>query len=254
LLFLLIFPIISITLSLIFQVNFITSVILFFGLPSLYLSIKNPRIIIKTSIFSFLFSVPLTFIFDYLLVQDNAWYIVQTIFPFRLLGVVAIEQFTFSFLWIFFVISMYENFFDRKTVLKRERIISRPMLLFGLLAILASFILMGLILVGSPAIVVPFAYAIFGLIVGIIPISLFLLHFPGFFLRFIKITIYFFLLSLLVEYVGLNLNQWTFPGQHYLWKIESLGFSFPIEEVVFYFILSTPGLLVYYEYLDDDRR
>ena len=72
--------------------------------------------------------------------------------------------------------------------------------------------------------------------------------------RFIKVTAYFLVLALLVEYVGLRLDHWNFPGLHYIWKINYLGHHIPIEELLFYFILSTPGILSYYEFLDDDRR
>ncbi|TRZ42339.1 hypothetical protein D4S03_12380 [bacterium] len=247
-------PLFSFILALVFHTNFLISTILFFGLPSIYLSVRNSRVILKTSIFAFLFSVPLTFILDYLLVRDSAWYIVRSAFPFRLFEAIAVDQFFWGFLCIYFIISMYEYFFDRRSAFPKERLVSKPTLIFGLIASFIAFMMIGMILVKASIPVIPYAYAFFGVTIVIIPLILFLWHFPHFYMRFIKITIYFFLLSILVEYVGLSLHHWIFPGFHYIWKIDYLGFSIPIEEFIFYFILSTPGLLAYYEYLDDDRK
>lgn len=249
-----ILPIFAFISILYFQTNLLISIILFFGLPSIYLSTNNPRAIVKTAIFTFLVSIPLTFIFDYLLVKDNAWYIVTTVFPFRLFDVVTLEQFFFTFLCIYFMISVYEHFFDRKTSFRKDQIISRRMLIFGLISFTAAFTLIGIILINNSTNIIPYAYAFLGMILGVIPVFLFLWHFPNFIWRFIKITVYFFIISLLMEYAGLKLNQWIFPGLHYIWTFKYFGFRIPVEEVMFYFILSTPGLLTYYEYLDDDRK
>lgn len=247
-------PLFSFVLILIFRLNFLVSTLLFFGLPSLYLSIKNPQTFLKTSIFSFLFSVPLTFILDYLLVKDNAWYIVSSSFPSRLFGTVALDQFFWTFLCIYFIISTYEYFFDRKSPRRKDFLVSKSTLVFGLSLFFLAFLLIGAILTKTQIPPLPYAYGFFGIVIIIIPLILFLSHFPLFFFRFLKITLYFFILSLLVEYAGTSLNQWVFPGSHYLFTVPYFGVNIPFEEVLFYFILSAPALLTYYEYLDDDRK
>lgn len=249
-----VFPILFTVLSIIFKTNLFISCLLFFGIPSIYLTYRNPRIAFKTGIFTLLFSLPLTFIFDYLLVLDKAWYIVSSVFPFRLFGVVAIEQFVFATLWIYFMIYFYESFFDRKNTFKRDRVLPKLLLIFALGAFTIVSLMILLIFVNSPMIVIPYAYAFLGISVGIVPLFIFLYHFPHLTSRFFKVTFYFLLTALLVEYVGLTLNQWSFPGVHYLLKINYLGFQIPIEELLFYFVFSTPGVLVYYEFFDDDRK
>lgn len=247
-------PLFAFVLAFVFRTNLLTSTILFFGLPSIYLSIKNYRAIVKTSIFAFLLSVPATFIIDYLMVRDGAWYIVGSVFPFRLFNVVVIEQFIFSYLWTYVMVSMYEYFFDRNAPFQKERFVSKKMLCFILVVLLIAFFMIGLLLVKASMVVIPYIYILFGITFIFIPLVLFLWHFPHFYRRFLNITLYFFFFAFLVEYVGLSLHQWIFPGFHYIWKIKYLGFSLPIEEVLFYFILSTPGILTYYEYFDDDRK
>lgn len=252
--FLTLFPILSAVLSLNFKTNFLLSSLLFFGTPSLYLSAKNPRIVLKTSIFSLLFSVPFTFIFDYLLVMDNAWHIVTTMFPYRLFSIVALEQFVFSFTCVYFIISSYECFFDRKNRYTKNRPLPQLMRIFAIVILLVVFLMVGLIMTNPSVLIIPYAYMILGVTVCIIPVSIFLRRYPHLFIRFAKITIYFLLLALLVEYVGLSLNHWTFPGQNYLSKLNYFGFNLPIEEFIFYFVVSTPGILSYYEFFDDDRK
>ena len=247
-------PILSFILSLIFRTNLLISSFLFFGLPSVYLSLRNHRPILKTLIFSFLLSVPLTFILDYLLVKDKAWYIVGTVFPYRLFGVVAIEQFFFGFFWIYFLISLYEFMFDRHTTPPRDHLISKRLILFSLLAFAVAFTMVLLIKQNAAVVVIPYAYLVLGVFLGIIPISVFLIYYPRLFFRFLKVTLYFFILAILMEYVGLTLHQWVFPGTHYVFKVNLLGFSIPIEEIFYYFILSTPGILTYYEFLSDDQK
>ncbi len=254
LLILIIFPVLSTAISLALKTNFLVTSLLFFAVPSLYFAARNPRIFLKTSIFSLIFSVPITFIFDYLLVVDNAWHIVTTVFPYRLFNVVALEQFVFSFFCIYFMISVYEQFFDRKNRYSKNKPLPQLMRIFAAVTFLIVSIIIGLIFTKPSLLIIPYAYTILGVTICAIPAVMFLHRYPHLFIRFVKIAIYFLLLALLVEYVGLKLNHWNFPGQNYLSKINFFGFSIPLEEFLFYFVLSTPGVLSYYEFFDDDRK
>src|SRR3989339_447213 len=73
----------------------VISVILFFGLPSLYIAIRNPGIILKSSIFAFLFSWPLSLFVDTLAAIDGSWIIPHTIFPFKFFGVATVEVYIY---------------------------------------------------------------------------------------------------------------------------------------------------------------
>ena len=109
--------IISTTFLLTIKANFLLSTLVFFGLPSIFLSLKQPFKILKTFVFSFLMCIPFTFIFDYLIAKDRGWYIVNSVFPWRLFDIVVIEQFIWSFLYICYIVMFYEYFLDKK---KRE--------------------------------------------------------------------------------------------------------------------------------------
>jgi len=77
---LILFPILATFISLLINANYLVVTLLFFGLPSLYLSIRTRKRIAKTALFSLIFSVPLTIIVGYLASIDKAWYIKSTIF------------------------------------------------------------------------------------------------------------------------------------------------------------------------------
>jgi len=261
LLVLIFIPIFAASASLFYGVNFFVSTLLLFGVPSLYLAFRHKTALKKTFLFALLCSIPLTFMVEYLIVQDKCWYIVNSIFSFRIFDIIVIEQFVWGFLWIFYIVIFYEYFLDKQErrsifsfFLKTNVAITKRMEYFALslFTILLFFIFFAIF---SPTFLkINYSYLALATILIIIPLSIFLFKFPNFIIRFSKITIYFFLLALVVEYVGLKLNHWIFPGTHYLGIMNFFGYSIPYEEALIYFVLSTPAVLSYYEFFDDDRR
>lgn len=251
--------------SLLIKANFLISTLLIFGLPSIYISYRDKNLVKKSVAFAFLLTVPFTFLFDYLITVDKGWHIVNYIFNFRLLGVVAIEQFIWTFLWAFQIIIFYEYFLDKqkkinllalisKLLGRKNAFISKRMKLFSLILFAALLIIAVFISVNPSGLRINYAYFWLGLIFAVIPLLIFLTKFPNFWLKFSKITAYFVLLAVMVEFVGLKLNHWVFPGNHYLGMIGFFGYRIPLEEFFLYFLISTPALLSYYEFLDDDRK
>lgn len=205
--------------------------------------------------------IPFTFIFDYLIAKDQGWYIVNSVFPWRLFDIVVIEQFIWCFLYIYYIVMFYEYFLDKKekkTIFhlfpKIKDVISPNMEYFSLFMFMALAFFVLFAYISPSTLQVDYAYLWVGTLLGIMPLSFFLFKFHNFLPRFCKIALYFLCLAILVEYVGLSLNHWAFPGSHFLGMTRFFGFFIPYEEVVMYFILSTPITLSYYEYFDDDRK
>ncbi len=253
LLTLLLVTLFSAIVSLYLQINFLSSTILIFGLPSLYLAFKLKNQIKKVAIFSLIFSIPFTFIFDYLIVKDHGWYIVQTIFPFRLFDVVVLEQFVWGFIFVFYTIIFYEYFLDKKSR-KKDPIIARGMkwLSLGLLLSLSLFIY--LVIYFSEVVRLNYAYAVLGILFGALPLTFFLVSMPKFTRRFLKGFSYFSVVALINEYVSLYLHHWIFPGNNFIGTTNFFGFKIPYEEIFFYFIIAAPIIFTYYEFFDDDRK
>ncbi len=107
------FPIISVSLSLFLKTNFLTSTLLFFGLPSLWLSIRTPKQIKKTFLFALIFSIPLGIFIDYIATVDDSWFVPLTIFPFRLFNIVPIEDLLWGFFLVYSIVIFYEHFLDK---------------------------------------------------------------------------------------------------------------------------------------------
>ena len=246
---LIIFPIIAVFLTLYFQTNFLISIFLFFGLPSLWFSYRTPGKILKTLIFSLIFTLPMVLAIDYIAGGDMSWY-VNSIFPFRILDVIPVEDFFFGFFMAYYTVIFYEHFLDKG----KHNLVDKHMkyLIWPFLIIIASVISSYLIL-GEP-ITIPYAYLWMGIILIIIPCLTFLSIFPKLLSKYVITGAYFFLLYLTLELTALELNHWTFPGSNFIGWVEIFNYRFPFEELFFWMGLSTISILSFFEFFDDDRK
>ena len=55
------------------------------------------------------------------------------------------------------------------------------------------------------------------------------------------------------ELTALYLGQWRFPGDYIGW-VSMFGIQFPVEELIFWIILSSLAVSVYYEFLFDNEK
>lgn len=248
-----ILPLISSFLTIFLHLNFLASTVLYFAPPALYLLLKQKRQLKKILIFSSLISLPFTFILDYLITKDLGWYIVKSIFPVRLFHQVAIEQFFWGFLYTVLVVSFYEFFLDKKDK-KRVIPLSPDMKIFSRFIYAFLIVFIGIAAIFPDILYLKYAYLILGLFLGVIPFILFLSKFPIFIKRFTTVIFFFGYFTMLNEYVSLKLGHWTFPGTHFIGTLSFFGYTIPYEEAIFYFVLTAPILLAYYEFLDDDRK
>lgn len=247
---LILFPILSVVLSLVFRANFLTSILLFFGLPSLWLSIRTHTQIKKTFLFSLILSLPLGIFIDYIATIDKSWFVPTTIFSFRLLGIIPVEDLVWGFFLIYSIVIFYEHFLDKgkhELVDKRMKYLAWPLIILMLVFFTLFF-------TKPELLVIPYAYFWIGIIFLILPTITFLSFFPRLLSKYVKTASYFFLLAVLFELTGLQLNQWTFPGQNFIGWVELFGHRFPFEEFFFWFIMGAVSILAYYEFFDDDRK
>ncbi len=242
-------PIIATHISLLFRTNFLISSLLFFGIPSLYLSLISPKEIKKIFFFSLIFSIPLGFILDYFAVKDLSWHVPQTIFPFRIFGLIPIEDLIWGFLTIYFICSFYEYFLDKKIKKKQNKNL-KYLISFLFLAIIIFYF----ITQNMPSFSIPYFYLWMGILLALFPIVLFLFNFPQFFFRYTKLIIYFFSVFFLSEITGLRLNQWEFPGNHFIGMVDILGLTFPFEEFIFFIVLFSVAIISWYEFFADDKK
>jgi len=137
-----------------------------------------------------------------------------------------------GFFLIYSTIILYEHFLDKgkhELVDKRMKYIMWP-----LLSALSLFLIT---LFTKPEIVsLKFAYFYIGIFFFLLPTVSFLSFFPRLISKYIKIALYFFIISFLFEITAIQLNQWTFPGSNFIGWIQIFGFRFPVEEFFVYFV------------------
>ncbi len=250
LILLILWPIIASLASIWFNLNFFTSTILFYLLPSLYISWRCPQLIRKTLKVCFVV-LPILLITDWIAVKTGVWYFPTSIFSGRLFGTTVFEVVFWFFLFVYFVIVFYEYFFDSHV--KEERPHKGFKYLALITAICFTIFLLLLFTLGT-FVQIPYIYFIFGIIFCFIPIPLILFKFPRLLTKFVQVTVYFFLSSFLWEIVALKLNQWTFPGKDFIGWVEIFDVRFPIEELLVWIVLGATSIVAWYEYFDDDCK
>lgn len=247
---LIIFPVLAVVLSLFLGANYFLSTILFYVLPSLYLSWRNPQIIAKSFVFSLVLGLPFAIIVDSIAVLSKAW-VTHSMFDWLFLGTMPVEDFIFGISFIYFIVMFYEHLLD-----KSDKKIAEPRLKYFIAVLIFAFIIFLIAILNNPQIlVIPYAYFFLGLLGGFVPLALLLIFFPKLIAKFTKVAVYFFFLTLLFELTALELNQWSFPeeGQFIGW-VYLFGHGFPLEELFLWLMLASVSILSYYEFFDDDRK
>lgn len=233
-----------------FRTNLFVSILLYFGLPSVYLMARNPGIVAKGLRFALIFFIPLSLFFDTLAAINGAYIIPDTIFPFRVLGISTVELYLYAFFWILFPVLFYEHFFDKGT--RGDTLSSRTKYLVYIMSVLA-FAVVILFYARQDWLRIPYCYFVLAAPFIFIPVVLFLWRYPEFLKRNVLIAAYFFTFMLVFELAALHNEQWIFPGQ-FVGMVSVLGYAFPFEELFFWMIFGTPALLVYYEFFADNRK
>ncbi len=245
------FPVLATFLTLALKTNFLVSILLFFGLPSAYLAIRNRGILGKSVIFAFCFGTIFWLLLDPLATINGAWIITGTVFPIKIFGIITIENYIFALLWTLYATIFYEHFFDRGR--KGDPISPRiryPLYLFSAVITIITM----LFYAHASWLYIPYFYLSAGLILAIIPLIIFLCEFPFFLKRFFALGAYFAFLLFLFEIAALRNGQWSFPGNNFIGSITLFGCSFPLEELLIWIVAATPGLISYYEFFADDRK
>ena len=248
--FLILSPVFATITSLFFRTNFLTSTLLYFGIPAVYLSWRNQHAVRKSAIFSSLFGlIGGGLVIDYLTHFNNVWF-VTTIFPVRIFGQVPIEDFLWGFLAVYNIIMFYEHFLDKG----KHNLKDSYLKYFISLMFFITLIFTVIYICDKKLFFVPYFYLKAGFILILIPIISFLTFFPRLISKYLKTGVYFFAQSLMFELTALKLGQWSFNGNQYIGWIQISSMKFPIEEFVFWMVLFSTCVLSYYEFFDDDRK
>lgn len=245
-------PLVSFILILLFdfKINYLASLLLIYGIPSLYLSVKNKNKIKKAFGFSFLVSIPVSIIIYTIARLDNAWYVPSTIFPFRLINTMTIEDFIWMFLSVYLVVIFYENFFMKK----RDYELSKRMVWFFYIFIPLTLAVVFIYFLNSDFLNFPYAYLLLGIVIFLIPVVLFLIKNKKYIRNFFLTSLYIAPVFLIVELIGVKYGHWVFEGAHYIGWISLFNIQFPFEEFFFVIVLGAFAGLSYYEFFAEKHR
>lgn len=232
--------IISLILIYLLKPFYLPSLIIIIGIPAianwLFLNYQQrKKIMIFSLITTILFAPPV----ELAARLAQAWE-VQTIFP-QIFGYVPIENMIFAFFNFLWVLSFYEYFITRQ---KSPNHISFRFKYLLLLYFVLNLIVYILFFVNPE--IITLNYIVLAIPILIIPGLIIFSLYPKIIPKTIWPTLFFALVFLAYELIALELGHWWWPGE-YLWPIEIGSKIFPLDDVLIWYLLSTPVLIGGYE-------
>lgn len=233
-----------------FGLDYTVTAVLFMGIPSIYLSLKKPKIVRINLVYSLLFTLTLVPVLDYLGHVSGSWFEATGVSGVRILGVFPLDALLWGFLYSYFIISFYESYLDRhKTQFHVSRRVKSLVLILLSLALVFSALLLGRI--EFP--VVPYFYALIILLLFVVPITGIVVSHRQLLPKIVAQGIWFAVLSVIFELTALKAGHWWFPGSYYVASVNLFGLWFPFEEAL-WILLAVPAYICIYEYFADDGR
>lgn len=241
----------SMPLVLLFQLRPLTSALLFFVTPSIYLALRKKKPIQEIIYGSLLIGGALGFIFDILATVNHAWYVPtsQLVINYRIFGFWPVDEIIWFILWASSILFFYEHFYERDRsdkISTRYKYIALPSAIAFLAVLLISYF-------SVEQLLIPYAYSLSVSLPIIFIVIYTARNKPGLVLKFIKTGVFFFMVYLAHELTAMKLGQWEFSGQYIGW-VQLFGLSFPFEELLFWMGLSPFVVLAIYEGFVDNAK
>lgn len=235
-------------LSSLYGENYLITAVFFFVIPALYLSFRKPEMIRKILITSLVIVIPSVAILNYFAHTDGSWYNFSVV-GIRLLGAYPIDDFLWGILYFYYIIAVYEYFFERERILKTPK----KFLSFEIAGLLASVLFSLFVIFSERHFVIEFFYIKMVVVVFLlIPGLIFLFH-RQVFLKAVYAGLFFLPLSFLYEYIANIKGNWIFPGSNFIGHVQFLSISFPLEEFL-WLLFAAPAVIALYEFIADDDR
>lgn len=164
---------------------------------------------------------------------------------------IPIEDGPWAVFLIYYVVITWEYFFFSP----KKRYIFHPNIVWFFAFCASLLIVFFIAYIFSPTfLIVPYFYLKLGILFEIIPIGIFLWRTPSVARPLLWLTLYFFFVSALGEFIGLTNNHWNFAGQHYIGEIQYFGHRLPWDEVLIWWLLAAPGIVAWYESFATRRK
>lgn len=238
-------------LSIIFNLNFLYSTVLFLGAPVVYLYLRLDRPTQKKRILAMatIFGIWHGYVFAYIANWNSIWAWPEESLSWGwLLGVNPIEWIWVA-LWITFIVLFYEKFIERDT---KSAVSHR--IWWAIIPIIFMTSMLYVFTVYVPtALTWPYAYAVLSVLM-FPPVIVLLFKNAAVFKKIGLSMLFFIPVHIVHEITGVMLNHWYFPGE-YFWIVPLPGNTHaPVEEFFIWILLGSFVVLSYYElYVDDGK-
>lgn len=216
--------------------------------PVIYLEIRRkkdwPKIIISTLVFGGLFG----FLFEFIAEYTKAYSVISTIFPFKIFGVLPLDNVLGHMMMTLYTVVFYEHFVDREInhhISKHLKYAVLPAV-FAIIAVIFIYFYKPTLLNSE------YPYFYMGLAAIIPPIFLGFTR-PKFIKNMAITAIYFFFFYFVAEVFAVSYNYWIYPGNNYVGWVSFFGITFPFEELFFWMMFYAASLVSYYELFIDDH-
>ncbi|TSD03504.1 MAG: hypothetical protein Athens071416_185 [Parcubacteria group bacterium Athens0714_16] len=232
-----------------FKLGYLETVILLFGIPSVFLSFKLKTSIKKSALFSIAFSFPMAFVFDYICNVSGCWYENGSL-GITILNAYPLDIFIWGFIYFYFITIFYEYFFDKD---KNKTKISKNLKFWVYASILLIFLFSFIYITNRELLVIKNFYIVGLIIFFLIPIILMCWNYPSLIKKISIQGFWFFFVSVIYEVLAVHLGHWRFvKGMNIGW-VEIFGVGFALEEFLF-LIFAVPATICIYEFLADDKN
>ena len=241
--FLLLYVLLACCLVYFWRPIYIISIIVVLLPPSIlnfyWLKNSRARVLIFSIVALFLFAPPVE-----LMARLKDVWDVSSVFP-RILGLIPLENMLFAFLNFFWGLSFYEYFINNDRPGKINKNFKYLIDLFLIFSVIVfSLYFYNKDIIGAN-------YITIAVIVLIIPMTWLFFKKPILIKKTIIPTLFFALVFFVYELVSLKIGSWFWPGD-YLFPVKIWGEVFPLDDVIIWYFLSTPALILGYEFFADD--
>jgi len=175
----------------------------------------------------------------------NVWD-VQSVIS-RPFGLIPIENMLFAFLNFFWVLTFYEYFVDKD----RDKKISIKFKFLTVIYIFAAAVIYIVFFINKD--LVTLNYFAISIPLLVIPAILIFYNKPSLIKKVILPTIFFALIFFYYEIISLIVGSWWWPSK-YIFNMIIFGKIFPLDDVIIWYLLSTPVLIGGYEFFMDDWK
>lgn len=216
--------------------------------PVTYLSLRKKKnwkkILVSTLLFGGLFG----FVFEFIAEYTKAYSVVSVLFPFKLFGVLPLDNVLGHMMMTMLTIVFYEHFIDRERHHHLSKHLKYALLpgIFALAIVLFAFFYNPLLIHAR------YPYFTMGL-AAIVPPLFLAYRRPQFIKNMAETAIYFFFFYFVAEIFAVRLGYWIYPGNNYVGWINIFGVTFPFEELFFWMLFYAASLVSYYELFIDEH-